>query len=321
VRQALIRVFSWWIQVGNVDGFRIDTLKHVELEFWQEFAPAIRRFAKNLGKNKFFMFGEAFDGDDVLVGSHTFNNMVDSAFYFPQKWRVFDSVFKYGGRTREIETLFEERKLHYGSTPHEDGVGLAPQQVLVNFLDNHDVARFLFDKPSIPALHSALFYLFTWDGIPCIYYGTEQQLAGGNDPANRERLWETGYNTGNETFQFIQRMIGVRKLYPPLRRGTVVIRWVTDHTGEEQDANLYAFERAYEDETVLVVGNASDTRTSETAFGGTQMQTSFPQGVELRNVAPGAESSDTYVVGAAGRLTVRVQPRAGKILVRADRVR
>jgi alpha-amylase len=321
VRRALIRVFSWWIKVGNVDGFRIDTLKHVEHEFWQEFAPAIRRFAKNLGKNKFFMFGEAFDGDDVLVGSYTFNNMVDSAFYFPQKWRVFDSVFKYGGRTREIEILFEERKLHYGATPHEDGVGLAPQQVLVNFLDNHDVARFLFDKPSIPALHSALFYLLTWDGIPCIYYGTEQQFAGGNDPANRERLWDTGYDTGNETFQFIQRMIGIRKLYPPLRRGNVVIRWVTDHTGEEQDAHVYAFERTYEDETILVVGNVSDTRTSETAFGGTEMQTSFPPGTELRNVAPGAESSDSYVVGAAGRLTVRVPARGGKILVRADRVR
>jgi glycosidase len=50
VRQALTRAVSFWIRVGNIDGFRIDTLKHVEHGFWQEFAPAIRRFAKSLGK-------------------------------------------------------------------------------------------------------------------------------------------------------------------------------------------------------------------------------------------------------------------------------
>ena len=53
---------------------------------------------------------------------------------------------------------------------------------LVNFMDNHDVTRFLFDKPSPAALQNALAFLLTEDGIPCIYYGTEQEFDGGNDP-------------------------------------------------------------------------------------------------------------------------------------------
>jgi glycosidase len=321
VRRALIDVFQWWIRVSNIDGFRIDTLKHVEHEFWQEFSPAMRRLAKSLGKEKFFQFGEAFDGNDALVGSFTRNNELDSAFYFPLKFQVLDDVFKYNQPTRKIENLLAERRRNYGASPHPDGIGVPPQQALVTFIDNHDVPRFLFNKPSLAALHSALFFLLTWDGIPCIYYGTEQAFAGGNDPANRERLWDSGYDTGNDTFQHIQRLIAVRKLYPPLRRGDVQMRWVSDRTGAEQDAGAYAFERTYENETVLVVGNASDSNTAETALEGSLMQTAFPEGTRLRNVLADDDPLDDFTVGAGGRLTVRVPPRGGKILVRADRVR
>jgi glycosidase len=318
VRSAMIQVFSWWIQVGNIDGFRIDTLKHVEHEFWQEFAPGIRKLAAQAGKNKFFMFGEAFDGDDQLVGSYTFNEEVDSTFYFPLKFQVFDDVFKYNQPTRKIETLFTARAQNYGSVPHTNGIGLSPQQVLVSFVDNHDVPRFLFQKPSVPALHSALFFLLAWDGIPCIYYGTEQQFAGGNDPANRERLWDTGYDTQNATFQHIQRLIALRKQYAPLRRGNLQLRWVSDRTANEEDAGIYAFERTYQGETVLVVGNASDTNTAQTSFNGSAMQTSFAAGTALKNVFQDDDPNDSFVVGAGGTLTVRLPPRGGKILVAAQ---
>ena len=70
------------------------------------------------------------------------------------------------------------------------GIGLAPNQVLVNFLDNHDIAAVpVRRRPSVPALHNALFFLFTWDGIPAVYYGTEQLFAGGTDPKNREDMF------------------------------------------------------------------------------------------------------------------------------------
>ena len=80
-------------------------------------------------------------------------------------------------------------------------------------MDNHDVTRFLFDKPSPAALQNALAFLLTEDGIPCIYYGTEQEFAGGNDPTNRERLWDTGFRTDGGTFQWIQKLIKIRKTY------------------------------------------------------------------------------------------------------------
>ena len=81
----------------------------------------------------------------------------------------------------------------YPNTPHassaDGGIGLAPQQVLVNFLDNHDLPRFMFGKADPAIQRVALMYLFTWDGLPCVYYGTEQGFAGGVDPKNREDMF------------------------------------------------------------------------------------------------------------------------------------
>lgn len=321
VREAMVRVFSKWIERGDFDGFRIDTLKHVEHGFWKVFAPAIRKFAAAKGKQKFFMFGEAFDGRDELVGSFTAKDEMDSVFYFPLKFQVFDDVFRFNQPTRRIEALFEARKRNYSDVPQEGGIGVSPRAALVTFLDNHDVPRFLFQGTPLAALHAAIFFQFTFDGIPCVYYGTEQELAGGNDPANRERLWDTKYRTDSATFAHYQRMIALRKLYPPLRRGDLTIRFVSDNNGNEEDAGMYAFERTYEGEAVLVVGNAHPSKFSQTTRAGAPMSTSFPEGTRLRNVFPDEDTADELTVGAGGTVTVRVPPRGGKLFVRADGVR
>jgi alpha-amylase len=317
VRAALIEVFKYWITAADFDGFRIDTLKHVEHEFWQRFCPAMRTYAREHGKDKFFMFGEAFDGRDDLIGSFTFNGEVDSTFYFSQKFVVYDGVFKYGQPTTAIADLWNQRLTNYSDQPHENGIGVPPQQVLVNFMDNHDVPRFLWPDNTIAALHSALFLLLTQDGIPCIYYGTEQQYAGGNDPTNREPLWWSGYDTENATFRHIQALIALRKQYAPLRRGDLVVRWATDHVADEQDAGIFAFERTYEGETVLVAINTRDAaaETSTSLTGGSDMQTSFAPGTVLTNVFDDADPNDTFTVDADGRVRVPLPPRGGKVLV------
>ncbi|MCA9542927.1 MAG: hypothetical protein KC613_01010, partial [Myxococcales bacterium] len=197
VTNKLIEVFQYWVKVADFDGFRIDTLKHQEHEFFEAFAPALRRYAKSLGKKNFFMFGEAFDGNDELLGSYTQREGVDSVFYFSYKYRVFGNVFGSGApcdkqpwedvascAPKQAQIMFEERNAdlnggpRYSATPKTDGPTdaqgnpLVPQQLLVTFLDNHDVPRFLYQYPDLGRLRSALAHQLTMDGIPCIYYGT-----------------------------------------------------------------------------------------------------------------------------------------------------
>jgi glycosidase len=287
----------------------------VEHEFWYDFCPRIRQYAADKGKHNFLQFGEAFDGDDNLLGAYTQGEGVDSVFYFSQYYSVFrGAMLGDGSRTCEIERL-HCRRLGCAADPcgeggpidalysdharpagpvGEDGVGLNPQQLVVNFLSNHDVGRFLFFMPEHwpmsekrKLLHLALAYLLTAEGIPCLYYGVEQEFAGGNDPANREtmwsqasyktRVWKDGhwaeanktydsdgdgnedtvwepFDTGNPTFLYIQHLNQIRAEHVALRRGSLVHRWTTSDSGDT-DHGIYAFERVHPDERVLVILN------------------------------------------------------------------
>ncbi len=57
----MVDIYTHWIDEFGVDGFRIDTTKHVNLEFWQVFGPEIVAAAAERGIEDFFAFGEVFD--------------------------------------------------------------------------------------------------------------------------------------------------------------------------------------------------------------------------------------------------------------------
>jgi glycosidase len=215
----------------------------------------------------------------------------------------------------------------------EGGQGISPRRLLVNFLDNHDVGRFRYLYDDTPAHHNALFYLLTQDGIPCLYYGTEQRFTGGNDPANREDLWLSGFDRSNGTFRTIQTLIALRKKYAPLRRGDFAVRWSTQERadGAGEDAGIFAFERTHAGETVLVVVNTSNTKTANTRSGTYVMSTAFPAGTNIVNVfcmegeggdhgahecSAQERQSGRVAVGPNGAVTLSVPPRSGMILVR-----
>ncbi len=320
VVQTLIDAYAEWVLKTDIDGFRIDTIKHVSLGFWKTFQPAIRQRLAAAGKTKFLMFGEAFDGNDALVGSFTAPGAFDSVVNFPQTFSVFQGVFLNGGATTAIKTLQDQRAANYSSDPQPGGVGIAPSELLVNFIDNHDVPRFLWKNGNVDALHAALSYLFTEQGLPCLYYGTEQRFHGGNDPNNREPLWWSGYATGGSTFQYTAQLIRIRKTYPALRRGRFELTWTTDHTADETDAGIVAFERKTDDgDYALVVINAQGGHPSETSAvdGGGAMQLSAPPGTQLTDALTGS----TVTVADDGTLDIQLQPYGSAIFVPSEAYR
>lgn len=348
VRDAMFEAYWRWIRLTDIDGFRIDTIKHVEHGFWSNFAPRIRQAAAAAGKRNFFMFGEAFDGNDRLIASYANPNEMDSVVYFSQKYRVFDNIFQCGsGNTRDAENLLRDRMTggYWNATPQPLGVGQPPNRMLVNFMDNHDVSRFLYgmnptiapnidqgrcDQPLVdtrnpadvarfrPRLLAALTYLLTEDGVPCIYYGTEQDFTGGNDPANRERLWDTGFDTTEvrngqpTTFAWMRRLLAIRRDYSAFRRGTMAFRYTTDHTGAEPDAGIMAFERVDGMNYGLVVVHAKSGNAA-TTDGSNLMTVSAPAGTELVNLMP--DGPRTVTVGTGGALNVALGPWQSAVFV------
>jgi len=363
-KEALIQSFEYWIEVADFDGFRIDTVKHIDRPeiaintrgFWGEFADRMRAKAAKLEKQNFFLFGEAFDGRDDLIGAYTWGGQdaagtfgrLDSVFYFSQKYRGVDSVFAQQQPTKNLECLYNSRMgiktndawcnqngysagPNFGNVPHassaEGGIGLAPNQVLVNFLDNHDLPRFMFEKGGDYAIQRvALQFLMTWDGIPCVYYGTEQGFAGGVDPKNREDMFAGNdflnyapFATDHEHFTLVQDLIQMRKENVALRRGTLTPLWSTTMTGARRDAGIFAFERTVPGEQTAVVVLNSSTQSSETCApqgeGGACLKTSLPGGTVLTDVMPGSDGT-TYTVRSDGTVAVTVPARSGRVLVR-----
>ena len=345
VKQAFVDIHAGWIERTNADGFRIDTIKHVEYEFWRYFTQRVRRRLAAQGKANFLMFGEIFDGRDELIGSYTKNEMpddaqlqreqacatdgqpitgdqLDSTFYFSQHFQAMRDVFQDAMSTDRVQALWETRPMNYGTVPAELGPGLVPHTIPINFIDNHDVARWLFWIRGRPIdeqralLHNTLLFLFTAQGIPCIYYGTEQEFDGGNDPANRERLWDTGFDTSNPTFQWIKRLTEIRNKYPSLRKGDVRVAYSTANTGEEADAGILAFERFGGDgggSYALAVFNTNQVHPSTPRTEDRAIEVLAPAGTVL--VDEMSDGDIRVTVDAQQGIDLVLDPRSAVLLV------
>jgi glycosidase len=337
VKQTMVDVYARWVELTDLDGFRIDTIKHVEHEFWRYFAQKVRQRLAEQGKHRFFMFGEAFDGRSDLVSSFTRNelppaaelerenscvtdgrpitgDLLDGVFHFPQYFQAMQDVFQLGMSTDRIANLWAERASIYGTTPSELGTGIAPIKTLVNFIDNHDVPRFLFTGDA-QGLELALLFLMTEDGIPCVYYGTEQRFSGGNDPANREDMWLSGFDQSAPTYRWLRRLTAMRRAYLALRRGDTQVVWSSDHVDVESDAGIFAYERTGGDAGgayALVVINAGFNQAATPSFEAQSALLSVPPGTVLVDVLSQGQS---YTVGADGSLAISVPPRSGALLI------
>jgi len=183
-------LFNWVKDlIGNCsfDAIRIDTVPEVSKSFWTTFQDSAGVFG----------IGEVFNGDPAYVGGY--QGPVDSVFSYPMYFTLRD-VFG----SKQAMTAIESRLQQYSST-------FSDLSVLGNFIDNHDNARFLYSQSDQTLYKNAITYVLMAQGIPFIYYGTEQGFHGGNDPNNREVLWPTSYSTSSSLYKHIQTVVTYRK--------------------------------------------------------------------------------------------------------------
>ena len=78
------KVWQDWITKFDIDGYRIDTAKHVNSEFWKVFLPAVLKTAAAAGKTSFPIYGEVWDTDPnylaKYVTDYKFPGVLDFAF-------------------------------------------------------------------------------------------------------------------------------------------------------------------------------------------------------------------------------------------------
>jgi glycosidase len=191
VLDGMVDVFSHWIREYRVDGFRVDTVKHVNLGFWKTFGERIRAVAKDEGIDHFFLFGEVYDADVPFVSAFTTTGSLDANLDFGLAFHLRDFI------SRQIAP--DGLKGHLGQDDqHTDGDSSALAQPV--FLGNHDMGRWagflrqdnptLSDQPLISLWKTGYALLFFMRGQPVIYYGDEQGFfgAGGYSAAREDMM-------------------------------------------------------------------------------------------------------------------------------------
>lgn len=260
----LVNIANWWIKETDIDGFRLDAVRHVPKAFLPVFQKRVRDYAATLGKTNFFFVGENSTGQDEDLKPFLDGGMT--------------SLFNYPAFRRDNKALHGAAPTQVLEDGFASGLGVLGDALgrLLRFFDNHDTYRFLRVGEPLEVLHAALSYVMFSVGIPIVYAGTEQAMRQGTDrlepegprfpadPFNREDMFADGkfksessagdkFDPTSPTYKFYARINELRAKYPALRRGDQYPRW-SDPSG----AGMYAFSRIHDGKEVVVAMNFSD---------------------------------------------------------------
>lgn len=237
IRKLLYTWVQWLVKEYSFDGARIDTVKHVEKSFWPGFVSAIGAYA----------IGEVYSGDSAYMAGYAnlMPGLLNYAVYYPM-----NRFYQQGNTPQELVTMIDNVT---ASFPDPAALG--------TFLDNHDNPRWLNQTNDQTLLQNALAFVFLSRGIPILYYGTEQGFVGGNDPANREDLWRSGFKTDTTLYKSINKLNAARKAAGGLDGN--------DHEHLLVSDNAYAWSRARGNLIVLTT-NAGFCSNAQYCFNTTR---------------------------------------------------
>jgi len=267
VRNYLIDIYKYLIAEFDVDGFRIDTLKYVSREFARNFGNAIREYALSIGKKNFLTYGEVWDQEDKIsqfVGRYTNENAdlvgVDSATDFTLRDKLVP-ITKGFLPPVDLVDFYKQRKSVQRGIISSHGEA---SRFFVTFIDNHDLyERYLYSDKYQSQLILALTCQFALQGIPCIYYGTEQGLQGQGDKPEvvRQALWgkSGAFDESGYLFSCISKLIETRDKFSELRYGRQYFREISgngkDFGHSVHTPGVIAFSRILGNSEVVVVAN------------------------------------------------------------------
>jgi glycosidase len=328
VIDGMIAIYSDWIRKYRINGFRLNTAKHVDFAFWRAFCPAILRIAREEGIPDFRIFGEVSDeevADGIPAHGARFLSELMRGAAMPS---VLDFGFWMAARDFAARDGSPERLRElFASDSWYSGPGVNAHD-LPTFLGNHDFGRIGYgivkshpdesraDWVSRDELAHAL--MFFSRGVPTLYYGDEQGFTGsapGDDKSSRQPMFDNSipqyrndpilgsdrkpmdshFDTEHPLYRTIGLLAELRREHAALRRGAQIPRLADSRAG------LFAFSRLCLGdpfEYVAVFNNATESRQG-------RIDTYYPAGTSFRQVYPA--SDEIIVTENAGRLPVDFQ--------------
>lgn len=285
---TLIKVFKYWIALADIDGFRIDTVKHLMWEATNHFAQSIHEFAKSIGKDNFYLIGEITGGMDfalktmkqtgldAALGINNIPEAMEKVAKGYEEPEVYFNIFSNSGLLGDKENLW-----------YKDNV--------VTMFDDHDMVsqdgefkyRFSADESSQDLLSNCLFLNVFTSGIPCIYYGTEQGFdgQGPSDKYIRENMFGKkfgAFRTQNRHFfddkniiyKELSKILTLRRKYIALKHGRQFLREISKgkegfhlpkKISEERISTAVCWSKIFNDEE-FILGINTDINESQNIY-------------------------------------------------------
>jgi len=321
------------ISSTDVDGIRMDTPMQVPLEFFKEWAPAVKRHAKSLGKNNFFIFGEYYCSREraaTMVGRGRRPDQWGQPYSFIDDRYAMDAGINYRfyydfvasaikAQTGGVRNAFEVFKADYAAYDFYNPDTRDTRYTMLNFINNHDQWRLNWENDGYQKTMLGSAVIAFWPGIPLYYYGDEQGFStegSAVDGFSREDFmtskawWDKGsnkqhpnpavfdnFNMTHAHYLYVQKAMNIRRQYAALRETDEIYeRWAQ----KDNSNGIFAFTRVWGDSRswVLVAFNTWRERL-EAGGGQGDFWTGWKEGDRIVNVLNPAER---YTLGFGGKL-------------------
>ena len=321
VVQGMTKIYSDWIAATGIDGYRLDTVKHADLDFWPRFTAGIDAAAKKAGKDDFFMFGEVYSADQEIESTYVREGglpaTLDFSFQDAAKGFVTGS-----GSGQALADVYAKDALYTARDTDADR--------LPTFLGNHDMGRIgsFIESSGAPADsylkrdELAHELMFLTRGQPVVYSGDEQGFTGpGGDKDARQDMFASktadylkddligtdrthavdNHDTEHPLYRTIASLAALRKANPALAGGEQITRYAASGPG------VFAVSR---------IDPASRTEYVVAANGATTTQT-VAFDVSSSGAFHGIYGGSSDISVQNGKVTVTV-PALSTLVLRAD---
>jgi alpha-glucosidase len=278
-------ITRYWLRPPfSIDGWRIDVANMLarqgESQLGHKIGRGMRRASKEETPHAYLLGELFFDGTSHLQGDELDAGMNYQGFMLPlQQWLAPSGLYQHWrapwARRHPLptEALVDQWRAFLAAIPWQ----IAMQQL--NLLDSHDTPRIsgiLGGEEDRVRLAATL--LFTYPGVPCVYYGDEIGLDGGGDPDNRRCMPWQPQKWNHELRALYQTLIRLRRTSPALRWGGIQFVYAANET--------LAYLREAPEERLLVVAR----RSSDGVRALPVSHVGLEEGTRLRNVLTGTEA-------------------------------
>lgn len=240
VKAYLLDVARYWIEEFDIDGWRLDVANEVDHAFWREFRQVVKRTKPDV-----YILGEIWhDSMPWLQG-----DQFDAVMNYPFTNGAIDYFAKGEMDAVAFANTITEVLHMYPANVNE---------VAFNLLDSHDTPRILtFADNNIDRVKLLYLFQLSFIGTPCLYYGDEIGIAGGQDPGCRACMVWDDQEQNQELLNYVQELIHLRKTEPVFGNGGS-FRFIYAN----DDNNSIIYEKYNDDKRIVFVVNNSAQQVS-----------------------------------------------------------